>query len=138
MCPARQSSSRSQRRSGAYSAGAARTDRRRTGAAIELRAVAWVSTDGSGGDGALARGGGRHREIRLDHVLSDDVPAVEAFGGGPAALAEPAAKARVGEHGQDGLREVLRVVPDEDVLPVGRGQAFAPDGRADDGLPHRP
>src|SRR5438034_11781558 len=132
MCPATQSSSRSQRRSGTYSAGAARTDRRRTGGAIELRAVAGVGTDGSGGDGELSGGSGRHREIRLDHVLSDDVPTVEPLRGGPAALAEPAAQAGVGEHGQNGLREFLRVVPDEDVLPVDRGQAFAADGRADD------
>src|SRR5258707_1197314 len=101
MCPATQSSSRSQRRSGAYSAGAARTDRRRAGAAIDLRAVAWVGTDGSGGDGEPAGGSGRHREIRLDHVLPDDVPAVEPLRGGPAALAEPLAQARVGEQGQD-------------------------------------
>src|ERR1043165_6520003 len=83
MCPARQSRSRSQRRTGAHSAGAtARTDRRRAGAAIDLSAVAWVGTDGSGGDGEPAGRSGRHREIRLDHVLPDDVPAVEPLRGG--------------------------------------------------------
>src|SRR5207249_1020164 len=79
-----------------------------------------------------------HVQIRLDQVAADHVPTVSSLHRGTAAIAQPPPELAVREDGEHGVREVLRVVPDERILAVGRVETFAPDRRGDNGLAHRP